>query len=77
MKFALTIDTEGDNQWDHGRKLSVDNIKFIPRFQRLCEKYNIKFLLVEEPVLNSHFQSDPRAFNFKLWFIIIITNLNI
>jgi hypothetical protein len=42
MKFILTIDTEGDNQWDHGRELMVNNIKFIPRFQNLCEKYNMK-----------------------------------
>lgn len=42
MKFLLTIDTEGDNQWDHGRELTVENIKFVPRFQALCEKYSIK-----------------------------------
>jgi hypothetical protein len=40
--FLITIDTEGDNQWDHGRDLSVENIKYIPRFQELCEKYSIK-----------------------------------
>jgi hypothetical protein len=42
MKFILTIDTEGDNQWDHGRELTVQNIKFVPRFQDLCNKYMIK-----------------------------------
>jgi hypothetical protein len=42
MKFILTIDTEGDNQWDHGRILTTENIKFVPRFQLLCEKYLIK-----------------------------------
>jgi len=42
MKFIITIDTEGDNQWDHGRDLSVVNIRFIPRFQDLCNKYKIK-----------------------------------
>ncbi|MBK7712973.1 MAG: hypothetical protein IPN67_05780 [Bacteroidales bacterium] len=42
MNFILTIDTEGDNQWDHGRELAVENIKFVPRFQELCEKYSIK-----------------------------------
>jgi hypothetical protein len=42
MKFILTIDTEGDNQWDHGRGLSVENIRFVPRFQDLCEKHSIK-----------------------------------
>jgi len=42
MKFLITIDTEGDNQWDHGRELTVENIRFIPRFQNLCNKYLIK-----------------------------------
>ena len=42
MKFIITIDTEGDNQWDHGRELTVENIKFVPRFQALCEDYDIK-----------------------------------
>ena len=42
MKFVLTIDTEGDNQWDHGRKLTVENIRYVPRFQNLCDKYKIK-----------------------------------
>jgi hypothetical protein len=42
MEFIITIDTEGDNQWDYGRELTVENIKFVPRFQDLCEKYNIK-----------------------------------
>jgi hypothetical protein len=42
MRFILTIDTEGDNQWDHGRKVTVENIRFIPRFQDLCDRYSIK-----------------------------------
>lgn len=42
MLFIITIDTEGDNQWDHGRELTVENIKYVPRFQDLCNKYKIK-----------------------------------
>ena len=42
MKFIITIDTEADNQWDHGRELTVENIKYIPRFQDLCNKYQIR-----------------------------------
>ncbi len=42
MKFIVTIDTEGDNQWDHGRDLTVENIRFVPRFQALCEENGIK-----------------------------------
>jgi hypothetical protein len=41
MKFIITIDTEGDNQWDHGRTLTVENIRYVPRFQKLCERYLI------------------------------------
>jgi len=42
MNFILTIDTEADNQWDHGCDISLKNIEFIPRFQNLCNKYKIK-----------------------------------
>lgn len=42
MRFILTIDTEADNQWDHGHDLTVENIKYIPRFQDLFNKYQIK-----------------------------------
>ncbi len=42
MEFIVTIDTEGDNQWDHGRELTVENVKFVPRFQALCDRYHIK-----------------------------------
>ena len=50
MHFIITIDTEGDNQWDHGRDLTAENIKYIPRFQNLCEKYNIRptYLITSE-----------------------------
>ncbi len=39
MKFIITIDTEGDNQWDPALPRSTDNIRFIPRFQDLCERF--------------------------------------
>ena len=42
MKFILTIDTEADNQWVHGSELTTENIQFIPRFQKLCDKFLIK-----------------------------------
>lgn len=42
MKFIITIDTEGDNQWEHGRELTVENLKFVPRFQDLCNKHKVK-----------------------------------
>lgn len=56
MKFILTIDTEADNQWDHGRELTVDNIRYVPRFQDLCNKYFIKpTYLVTSEVCEDHF----------------------
>jgi hypothetical protein len=42
MNFILTIDTEADNQWDHGRGLTVENLRAVPRLQELCDKYRIK-----------------------------------
>lgn len=40
--FLITIDTEGDNQWDNNKGISTENAKYLPRFQELAEKYNFK-----------------------------------
>lgn len=50
MNLIVTIDTEGDNQWDHGRGVTVENMKYVPRFQELCEKYDIRptYLITSE-----------------------------
>jgi len=59
MKFIITIDTEADNQWDHGRDLSVQNIKFVPRFQELCSKYCIKpTYLVTSEICRDHYSRE-------------------
>jgi hypothetical protein len=42
MEFIISIDTEGDNQWEFGSDLTVKNIQYVPRFQELCEKYQIR-----------------------------------
>lgn len=59
MKFILTLDTEGDNQWDHGRNLTVENIKYVDRFQILCEKYGISptYLITTEICEDSYAQN--------------------
>ena len=67
MKFLVTIDTEGDNLWDHGRKLGVENIKFVPRFQALCEKYNIR----PTYLVTSEVCEDPYAREIFTGYIII------
>ena len=44
--FIITIDTEGDNIWkrvttQYGmREITVENAKYIERFQSLCDKYS-------------------------------------
>lgn len=42
--FIITIDTEGDNLWEYvkGKPVDVENAKYIPRFQNLCNKYGFK-----------------------------------
>jgi hypothetical protein len=42
--FIVTVDTEGDNLWEYkkGNIITTENSLFIPRFQALCEQYNLK-----------------------------------
>lgn len=42
--FIITVDTEGDNLWRYkkGDNIGIQNSKYIPRFQKLCEKYGFK-----------------------------------
>ena len=37
MRMVITIDTEADNQWAPGNRLTTHNIDHLPRFQALCE----------------------------------------
>lgn len=39
MKFIITVDVEADNQWAAESEITVENLKFLPRFQSVCEKY--------------------------------------
>src|SRR5208337_487017 len=50
MKFLLTIDTEADNQWEHGIPLTTKNIEFVPRLQYLCTQFQIRptYLITSE-----------------------------
>lgn len=54
MKFIITVDTEADNQWRGDSKLSVENIRHIPRFQELCESYGFvpTYLLTYEIIVD-------------------------
>ncbi|VAX77140.1 Putative conserved hypothetical protein [Serratia symbiotica] len=40
--FLITIDTEGDNIWQNHYRISTKNTHFLPRFQALCERYDLK-----------------------------------
>jgi hypothetical protein len=40
--FIVTVDTEGDNLWHKPRAITTRNAAYLPRFQRLCEKYRFK-----------------------------------
>ncbi len=60
--FIITIDTEGDNlwQWKQGDTITTENVKFLPRFQQLCDEYGYK------PVWLTNFEmvSDPKFVAF-------------
>lgn len=40
--FIVTVDTEGDNLWAKPRAITTRNAAYLPRFQRLCEKFRFK-----------------------------------
>jgi hypothetical protein len=39
--FVVTVDTESDDAWTNPGTIKLDNMRAIPRFQGLCEKYDI------------------------------------
>lgn len=40
--FLVTIDTEGDNLWARAGNITVENARFLPRFQELCQRHGIR-----------------------------------
>jgi hypothetical protein len=40
--LLITVDTEGDNLWSGPRMIATENVRYLPRFQALCEKYGFK-----------------------------------
>ena len=57
--FLISIDTEGDNLWRWDRKspITTENVKYLPRFQDLCNKYGFKptYLTNYEMAMDSGF----------------------
>lgn len=60
MRLIVTIDTEADNQWDHGRPLTRENVRYWPTFQSLCEKHSI----CPTYLITSEIAGDSRAISF-------------
>jgi len=59
--FIITIDTEGDNLWNYkqGDRISTENSRYIPRFQKLCEKFGYKpVYLVNHEMANDNYFVD-------------------
>ncbi len=60
--FIITIDTEGDDQWNwkYGSKITTENVKYLPRFQKLCNEFGFK------PVWLSNYEmmQDPKYIDF-------------
>jgi len=40
--FLITIDTEGDNLWSLPTKIETRNAAYLPRFQQLCERFQLR-----------------------------------
>ena len=58
MRLAVTIDTEADDQWDHGRPVTTRNVEYWSPFQDLCERHDIvpTYLITTEIAENEHAQ---------------------
>lgn len=42
MKVVITIDTEADGAWSASDQVRVENLRALPRFQALCDRYGMK-----------------------------------
>jgi hypothetical protein len=64
MDVIVTIDTEADNQWAYNEVVTTENLNYVPRFQRLCERYGLRptYLCTFEVVESSHFESVLRPY---------------
>lgn len=57
MIFAVTIDTEADDQWNHGAPLTTRNVDYWEPFQAVCDKHGVK----PTYLITSEIAADPRA----------------
>ena len=61
--FLITIDTEGDNLWSGRSEITTRNATFLPRFQALCERYDLRptYLTNYEMASNPQFAALGRS----------------
>lgn len=66
MYIVITIDTEADNQWDPTARQTVRNLAYVPRFQRLCERFGfpVTYLCTYEVAGDPMFTSER---GFRGW----------
>lgn len=57
--FLIVIDTEGDDVWSRPRKVETKNAAFLPRFQALCERHQLRptYLVNHEMATSPVFQA--------------------
>jgi hypothetical protein len=60
VRIVVTVDTEADGQWDHGRPLATENVAAWPPFQALCERSGV----VPTYLITSEIAEDPAAAAF-------------
>jgi hypothetical protein len=60
VRIVVTVDTEADGQWDHGRPLATANVVAWPPFQDLCRRHAVR----PTYLVTSEIAEDPRAVAF-------------
>lgn len=41
LRFVVTVDTEADDAWAHPDQIRLENLRELPRFQELCERFAV------------------------------------
>jgi len=60
LRICVTVDTEADGQWQHGRPLATENVAWWGPFQELCERHGAP----PTYLVTSEIAADERAVAF-------------
>lgn len=60
MRIVVTVDTEADGQWEHGRPVATTNVAAWPPFQELCGRHEVR----PTYLITSEIAEDPAAAAF-------------